>query len=111
MPMRSVEICNPCRSKSPTAIRLTYYNRSDVDLFVQDGTEAIYVETKPNKDFVPGDRVLVQGKTRDSFTPDALSDSVTVLRHGTPPNPIEANFEQLIRAQRDCMRVKVHARV
>ncbi len=90
---------------------VTYYNRSDVDLFVQDGAEAMYVEAKPNKDLFLGDRVLVRGKTRDSFTPDVLSDSVTVLHHGTPPNPIEANFEQLIRAQRDCMRVKVRARV
>jgi diguanylate cyclase (GGDEF)-like protein len=90
---------------------VTYYNRSDVDLFVQDGGEAIYVETKPNEDLVPGDRVFVRGKTRDSFTPDVLSDSITMLHHGAPPDPVEADFEQLIRAQRDCMRVVVRAKV
>lgn len=88
---------------------VTYYNRSDVDLFVQEGDEAIYVETKPNEDLAPGDRVLVRGKTRNSFTPDVLSDSVTVLRHGALPKPVAADFQQLIRAQRDCMRVSVRA--
>ena len=33
---------------------VTYYNRSDVDLFVQDGDEAIYVETKPYENLLSG---------------------------------------------------------
>ncbi len=88
---------------------VTYYNKSDVDLFVQDGEEAIYVETKAYEDFIPGDRVLVRGKTRDSFTPDVVSDSISVLRHGAPAKPLAADFQQLIRAQRDCMLVSVRA--
>ena len=90
---------------------VTYYNPSDVDLFVQDGSEAIYVETKRNEDLAPGDRVLVRGKTRDSFNTDVLSDEVTILRHGAQPHPVAADFEQLIRAQRDCMWVSVRATV
>jgi diguanylate cyclase (GGDEF)-like protein len=90
---------------------VTYYNKTDVDLFVQDGDEAIYVETKPNEGLAPGDRVLVRGKTRDSFTVDVLSESVTVLRHGLLPKALEADFEQLIHAERDCMLVTVHATV
>jgi diguanylate cyclase (GGDEF)-like protein len=90
---------------------VTYYNKSDVDLFVQDGGEAIYVETKPNENLFPGDRVLVRGRTRDSFTPDVLSTSITLLHHGALPDPVPADFEQLIRAQRDCMRVAVHGKV
>ena len=88
---------------------VTYYTGSGVDLFVQDDGQAIYVETKPYKDLVPGDRVLVRGTTRDSFTADILSDSITVLRHGTPPEPVAADFQQLIRAQLDCKRVSVRA--
>jgi diguanylate cyclase (GGDEF)-like protein len=90
---------------------VTYYNKTDIDLFVQEGDEAIYVETKSNEDLLPGDRVLVRGKTRDSFTPDILSDSVTVLDHGSLPAPAQASFEQLIHAERDCMLVTVHATV
>ncbi len=88
---------------------VTYYNRSGIDLFVQDGDAAIYVETKGYEDLAPGDRVLVGGKTRDSFTTDVVSDRVTVLRHGTLPKPVPADFQQLIRAQRDCMLVSVRA--
>jgi diguanylate cyclase (GGDEF)-like protein len=90
---------------------ITYYNKSDVDLFVQDGDEAIYVQTKAYGDLAPGDRVLVRGKTRDSFTTDVVSDSVTVLRHDTLPKAVAADFQQLIRAQRDCMLVSVRARL
>ncbi len=88
---------------------VTYYNASDVDLFVQDGNEAIYVETKAYGNLALGDRVVVRGKTRDSFTPDVVSESITVLHHGNPPKPVAADFEQLIRAQRDCMFVSVRA--
>jgi diguanylate cyclase (GGDEF)-like protein len=90
---------------------VTYYNRSDVDLFVQDGGEAIYVETKPGEDLVPGDRVRVRGKTRDSFTTDVVGEDVTVLHHGDLPTPVEATFGQMIRAERDCMWATVRAKV
>jgi diguanylate cyclase (GGDEF)-like protein len=88
---------------------VTYYNKSDVDLFVQEGDDAIYVETKQNQDLTPGDRVQVGGRTRSSFTTDVLSERVTVLHHGLLPQPVAADFEQLIRAERDCMRVSVRA--
>src|ERR1700677_4856974 len=90
---------------------VTYYTRTGVDLFVQDGNEAIYVETKPLQDLAPGDRVLVRGKTRDSFRPDVLGEGVTRLHPGALPAPVQASFPQLIRAELDCMRVTVHATV
>ena len=101
------------RSGVPVAFEatVTYYDKTNVDLFVQDGNDAIYVETKTNEDLVTGDRVLVRGKTRDSFTADVLSESVTVLHHGLPPTPVPADFQELIRAKRDCMRVTVRAKL
>lgn len=90
---------------------VTYFNNSDVDLFVEDGNDAIYVETKPSQELVLGDRVRITGKTRDSFAPDVVSDSVTVISHGEPPPPLAADFEKLIRAELDCMRVSVRATV
>jgi diguanylate cyclase (GGDEF)-like protein len=90
---------------------VTYYDPSDVDLFVQDGDEALYIQTQPGEPLVPGDRVLIQGKTRDSFTPDVISDKVTVIRHGTLPAPIEADYRQLIRAKLDCVWVSVKGKV
>jgi len=94
---------------------VTYYSNAfaatDVDLFVQDGDEAVYVEAKPNQNFLPGDVVLVRGKTRASFRPDVLSESVRKIRSGSLPKPVEATFQQLIRAEFDCRRVTVHATV
>ncbi len=90
---------------------VTYYNPGDVDLFVQDNGQAIYVEWKPGSQLEPGDRVLVRGKTRASFTTDVMGESVTVLHHGLLPKPEEADFGQLIRAERDCMLVTIKATV
>lgn len=101
------------RSGRPVAFEatVTYYNPSDVDLFVQDGGEAIYVETTPNANLAPGDRVMVRGHTRASFSTDVLSESVVVLHHGAPPEAVPADFVRLIRAELDCMRVSVHATI
>ena len=88
---------------------VTFYRKGNVDLFVQEGDDAIYVETTSGANFIPGDRVLVRGKTHASFRTEVLSDSVTVLRHGIPPNPVAASFRQLIRAELDCRRVTVRA--
>ena len=65
---------------------VTYYNNAGVDLFVQEGNDAIYVEAKPGIGLVVGDRVLVRGKTRNSFGTDILGESVTLLHHGPPPS-------------------------
>jgi hypothetical protein len=88
---------------------VTYYKEGDVDLFVQEGDDAIYVETMPRASLMVGDRVLVTGTTRASFRPEVKGDTVTVLRHGVAPDPIAASFKQLIRADLDCKRVSVHA--
>jgi diguanylate cyclase (GGDEF)-like protein len=89
----------------------TYHAKGDIDLFVQDGDLAIYVETPRNLTIDPGDRVLVHGITRASFRPDIVADHVTVLRHGTPPDPVPASYLQLIRSELDCRRVTVRAQV
>jgi diguanylate cyclase (GGDEF)-like protein len=87
---------------------VTYYRDFDVDLFVQDGAVGIYVLFKPGAGLLPGDRVLVQGKTRDSFRPDIVDASVRLLRHGPLPNPVPASFQQLVSSKLDSMRVSAH---
>jgi len=84
---------------------VTYYRNSDIDLFVQDGDAAIYVRMKESAGILPGDRVLVTGKTKESFRPVIVPDRVVVLHHGTPPAPVTATFDSLIRAELDCRRV------
>lgn len=88
---------------------VTYYEKGNVDLFVQEGSTAIYVETTANYDLEAGDRVRIEGITRASFRPEIAEGRVTFLHHGTPPPPANANFTQLIQADFDCRRVKVRA--
>jgi diguanylate cyclase (GGDEF)-like protein len=90
---------------------VTYYAPGSIDLFVEDSGMAIYVQVPTNLDFVPGDRVLVKGKTRASFRPDIVADSVTRIGHGPVPAPVPASYRQLIRAELDSMRVTVTGQV
>ena len=90
---------------------VTYYEKGNVDMFVQDGTVAIYVETTSDLNLRSGDRVRVEGVTRASFRPEILASRVTFLHAGDPPEPVNANFTRLIQAELDCRRVKVRALV
>ena len=86
---------------------VTYYMRGNVDLFVQDGRAAIYVETTSDQSLVPGDRVLIVGSTSASFRPEIKARKVILTGHGDPPAPVQADFRQLIRAELDCQRATV----
>jgi diguanylate cyclase (GGDEF)-like protein len=90
---------------------VTYYDNRGADLFVQDGDTAIYVVSYPGLHLLPGDRVLIRGTLHPDFRPDVGATQITLLRHGPPPQPIQATFERMIRAELDCMRVSVTARV
>jgi diguanylate cyclase (GGDEF)-like protein len=90
---------------------VTYYDNQGRDLFVQDGDLAIYVFAKPGAQFVPGDRIRIQGKTDSDFRPDVLGDELTLLHHGPVPEAVPATLGQLLRVELDCVRVKLRARV
>jgi diguanylate cyclase (GGDEF)-like protein len=90
---------------------VTLYDRPLVGLWVQDQGEAIYVEAATEANLVPGDRVLVRGTTQASFRPIVVSRDITLVRHGVPPPPAAATFDQLIRGDLDCLRVTVRASV
>jgi diguanylate cyclase (GGDEF)-like protein len=90
---------------------VTYYDDQGKDLFVQDGSIAMYVFAPSGAGFVPGDRVRVQGKTDSDFRPDVIADEVTLLHHGQVPEAVPATFGQLIRVELDCVRVTMRARV
>ncbi|HLY41941.1 MAG TPA: GGDEF domain-containing protein [Terracidiphilus sp.] len=88
---------------------VTYYAKHDVDMFVQDGDDAIYVQVKQDLNVAIGDRVLVEGSTRASFRPEVAGEKISVIRHGVLPVPIQAQFKQMIRADLDCRLVTVRA--
>jgi len=74
---------------------------------VQEDGQGIFVRTPNAAGLVPGDRVRVQGTTQPSFRPFILGDSVTFLRHGKPPEPMPATFDDLVRTKFMCMLVRV----
>jgi diguanylate cyclase (GGDEF)-like protein len=88
---------------------VTYYPGNDNLLFMQEGDQAIFVLATTPVKLLPGDRVLVRGTTQASFRPIVISKSVTLLRHGNLPKPVPATFDELVRAQDDCVLVTVHA--
>jgi diguanylate cyclase (GGDEF)-like protein len=90
---------------------VTYRRAGETTLFVQDGDSAIYVAAPAEFQMLPGDRVLIKGRAKESFRPIVIADSVTVLRHGDLPKPLPVNFDQLESVQRDCMLVSVRGQV
>ena len=90
---------------------VTYYRGYEQTLFMQDGDAAIYVAYPTDLKLVPGDRVLVRGKTQSSFNPIVNADSVTLLRHGALPKPEPASFDRMIRSETDCTLVTVRATI
>jgi diguanylate cyclase (GGDEF)-like protein len=88
---------------------VTYYEKGNVDLFVQDRKTAIYVETTADLQLAAGDIVRVEGITRASFRPEILATRVSFVRHAMPPAPVKANFSQLIHGEMDCRRATMRA--
>jgi diguanylate cyclase (GGDEF)-like protein len=86
---------------------VTYYRGYENTLFVEDNGVNIFVAAPPDARLVPGDRIMVRGKTLNSFNPIVIGDQVTFLRHGNLPNPVPASFDQMIRAVTDCKVVTV----
>lgn len=90
---------------------VTYFRGYERTLFVQDGDYAIYVQPKADYKLVPGDHLRIQGTTTPSFRPFIGDATVTLLRHGAPPKPIPASFEDLVHVRDDCKYVTVRGRV
>ena len=96
--------------KLPVAFEatVTYYRDYEHQLFVQDGDIAIFVYVPTIDRIAPGDRVLIKGTTRASFHAIIASNNITVLGHGPMPKPLQANFNDLILGQHDCLLVTMH---
>ena len=88
---------------------VTYFRGYENLLFIQDGDVAVYVHATTDLKLEPGDRVLVRGTTHESFRSYILASDITLLHHGTLPEPVEATFGEMIRGETDCRLVKVRA--
>jgi diguanylate cyclase (GGDEF)-like protein len=88
---------------------VTYFRGYENTLFVQDGDAALYVWSATGLKLIPGDRILVEGKTHADFSPTVRGEKITLLRHGALPKPVPTSFDELIRGRNDCMLVAVRA--
>jgi diguanylate cyclase (GGDEF)-like protein len=80
-------------------------------MFVQEGTDAIFVLIDPDAKAAVGDRVLVRGTTKGSYRPIVVSHNVTLIRHGVLPKALPSTYDELAGSKRDCMLVTVHGAV
>jgi diguanylate cyclase (GGDEF)-like protein len=90
---------------------VTYFRAYSGDLFVQDGDSAIYIHAVVDLNLVPGDRILVRGVTHEGFRPYVNSNDITLVGHGSLPEPVSATYDEMIRGQVDCKLVKIHATI
>jgi len=86
-----------------------YYRGYERTLFVEDGELGIYVQPRMQVQLSPGDRILIEGTTHESFRPFIAGANVTLLHHEALPRPVPAAYEGLIRAAFDCRLVTVRA--
>lgn len=101
-------------AKSPPAdfeATVTYFRDYEHTLFVQDGTDAIYVYATTGLRLVQGDRIRIRGVVQDSFRPVVVSSNLTLLHHGNPPQPVPADFVSMIHSLLDCRYVTVRGTV
>lgn len=82
-------------------------------LFVQDDDAALFVRPPSTSQWIPGDRIFIQGKTQGSFRPLVVASSITLAHHGQLPPPAQTTWSQMIQAQLDArlavVRATVHA--
>ena len=111
--LNAIDALNNAEARKGLSVRfeatVLYARRYENLLFVQDGKDAIFVRPPAGTELMAGDRILVQGKTQGSFRPLVVGESLTLLHHGALPSAIPATFDELIRGQRDCVLVTVHA--
>jgi diguanylate cyclase (GGDEF)-like protein len=86
---------------------VTYFRGYEQMLYVQNGDQAVFVQSPVGTQVQPGDVVQVNGKTLAGFRPSVAAESITVVGHAPLPSPVEASFDELIRADLDARLVEV----
>ena len=89
---------------------VTYEDIPHGDLFIQDGTGAVFVLPAAGSPLSPhpGDVVEVEGVSRPSdFMSDVVNAGIRVLSAGRLPRARKASAEELASGTLDCLRVEV----
>ena len=90
---------------------ITFYDPEQPDLFVQDASSGIWINTeivKPNVPIRVGDLVEVEGVTEaPDFAPQVGNPRLRVLGHVSLPPARSVSFERMASTQEDSQRVEV----
>ena len=85
---------------------VTYYEPGEGQVFVQDGTGAIFVQPPPSPPVVtPGDEVLIRGVTVPSFSVNVKAASIEDLGNGRLPEPMPVTWSGMVARPNDCLYV------
>jgi PAS domain S-box-containing protein len=88
------------------------YRQNPKALYLEDGTEGIYVETQQPDPLLPGDRIEVLGfPANGEYTP-MLQDAIfRKVASGPVPAPQEITTDEALKGTYDCRLVRVEATV
>jgi diguanylate cyclase (GGDEF)-like protein len=89
------------------AATVSYFRRTPLSFYAQDGDSGIYIELTKDIGLTSGDRVLVRGTMKPSFSPIVESNNVTVLSHGEPLKPEIATYSGLVHQKYLCRLVTI----
>jgi diguanylate cyclase (GGDEF)-like protein len=89
------------------AATVSFYRRNPLSFYAQDGDSGIYIELTKDISLTPGDRVLVRGTMKPSFSPIVESNNVTVLSHGESLKPEIATYSGLVHQKYLCRLVTI----
>ena len=90
---------------------VVYSRGSESLLFVQDDDAALFVRPPSTSQWIPGDRIFIQGTTQGSFRPLVVARSINLAHHGQLPSPVQTTWTQMIQAKFDCRLAVVRAKV
>jgi diguanylate cyclase (GGDEF)-like protein len=80
----------------------TYVNYGENDLFIQGDSGWIYVQQDKRYNVVPGERVVVEGKTSPSYNNQIESTAVRVIGQGAMPQPAVLDYSEAVQRENDC---------
>ncbi len=90
----------------------TYYESSEGQIFVQDGTGAVFVQAPASPPAVqPGDEVLIRGVTVPSYSVNVEAASIEDLGKGQLPAPIAVTWSGMVARSNDCRYVTMTGKV
>jgi diguanylate cyclase (GGDEF)-like protein len=90
---------------------VTFAEPQDSTLFVASDHHGVYVNFAQDIGLLPGDQVVISGKTNASFRPEIEANAVHFLKHGPVPAPEPAQFKDLIQARFDSHLVRISGHV